>query len=56
MSELLVFIVGTIIFAITVCGSIISVGITLTRREIAANPHLVDRVDKDEIDKTFFKY
>lgn len=59
MSDLIVFSVGVFIFAITVCGTVIGAGITLSRREIAENSHLRDRVDKRELDKTFpvkFKY
>ena len=59
MSDVIVFAVGIFIFAITVCGTIIGAGITLSRREIAGDPHLQDQVDEKELAKTFpvkFKY
>lgn len=52
MSDLFVFIVGAIIFAITVYGTVIAGGIKLSRREIAENSHLQDRIDSKELDKT----
>ena len=51
MSDLVVFIVGVFIFAITVYGTIIAGGIKLSRRELAENPHLRDRVEDEALDK-----
>ena len=53
MSELFVFIVGAFIFAITVYGTLMAGGIKLSRREIAENPHLRERLDPEELDKRF---
>lgn len=45
MSELTIFIVGTMIFATTVAGSVTIGGLTLTRRQFEQNDHLDLRDD-----------
>lgn len=51
MSDLVIFIVGAFIFAITVYGTLMAGGIKLSQRALADNPDLRDRVDDDELDK-----
>ena len=53
MSDLVVFSVGVFIFAITVFGTIIGSGISLSRRQVRENSHLRERVDSEELDKRF---
>lgn len=52
MSENIIFIVGAIIFAVTVYGAVMAAGIALTRVEIHEDPRLSKTVDDDELDKT----
>lgn len=40
MSETVVFIVGGIVFAITVAGSVMAGGFSMRRLELEQNPHL----------------
>ena len=51
MSETVIFIVGIVVFAITVYGSVIAGGIALTRVEIEQDPALKSDVKKEELDK-----
>ena len=51
MSEPVIFIVGIVVFAITVYGSVIAGGIALTRVEIEQDPALKSDVKKEELDK-----
>ena len=51
MSETVIFIVGVIVFAITVWGVVMAGGLALTRIEIEQNPDLKDNVFEDEIKK-----
>ncbi len=53
MSDNAIFIVGIIIFAITVYGTVMVGGIMLTRAEIEQNPQLQDRVSKRDSKKRF---
>lgn len=52
MSDLPIFIVGIIVFAITVYGTVMAGGIAFTRRQLDVNPDLKARVDEEELDKT----
>jgi hypothetical protein len=47
MSSTVVFIVGAIIFAITVYGAVIAGGLALTRKELEGNQELRRRVVDD---------
>ncbi len=47
MSENVLFIVGVIVFAVTIYGVVMAGGLTLTRIQIEQNPHLRDKVDED---------
>ncbi len=49
--DLIVFIIGAVVFAITVYGTVMAGGIALSRRSIAQDPTLRDRVDQSELDK-----
>ena len=40
MSETAIFIVGVVIFAITIYGSVMAAGLALTRHELDENPAL----------------
>lgn len=51
MSETVIFIVGIVVFAITVYGSVIAGGIALTRVEIEQDAALKRDVKKEELDK-----
>lgn len=51
MSETVIFIVGIVVFAITVYGSVIAGGIALTRVEIEQDPALKSDVKKEDLDK-----
>jgi hypothetical protein len=50
MSETVVFIIGAIIFAITVYGTVMAGGLVLTRQELKENEELRDRVEGDELE------
>lgn len=45
MSQTVIFIVGAIVFAITVYGAIMAGGLALTRRELEGDEELRRRVD-----------
>ena len=51
MSETVIFLVGIVVFAITVYGSVIAGGIALTRVEIEQDPALKSDVKEEELDK-----
>jgi hypothetical protein len=53
MSETVIFIVGAIVFAITVWGVVMAGGLALTRIEIEQNPDLRSNVDENELKKRF---
>ena len=53
MSDNAIFIVGIIIFAITVYGAVMAGGTALTRIELEQNPQLKGRVDKKDLKKRF---
>ncbi len=49
MSESVLFIVGSIVFAITVYGVVMAGGLLLTRRELAGDEDLQRRSEKAEL-------
>ena len=51
MSETVIFLVGIVVFAITVYGSVIAGGIALTRVEIKQDPALKSEGKKEQLDK-----
>jgi hypothetical protein len=53
MSETALFIVGVVVFAITVYGVVMAGGLALTRIEIEQNPDLKNSVDEDQLKKRF---
>jgi hypothetical protein len=53
MSDNAIFIIGIVIFAITVYGTVMAGGIALTRSQLEQNPALQDRVDKKDLKKRF---
>ncbi|MFT5267484.1 MAG: hypothetical protein ACI88C_000909 [Acidimicrobiales bacterium] len=53
MSQTAIFIIGVIVFAITVYGTVMSAGLALTRAEISQDPALKEAVDDSELGKTF---
>ena len=53
MSEAALFIVGAVVFAITVYGVVMAGGLALTRIEIEQNPDLKNSVDEDQLKKRF---
>ena len=53
MSETAIFVVGIIVFTVTVYGGVMAGGLALTRIEIEQNPNLADKVDKEELNKRF---
>ena len=44
MSDLVIFAIGVVIFALTVYGTVVTGGLVLTRREVAENSDVRDRV------------
>ena len=50
MSETVIFIVGAIVFAVTVYGAVMAGGLALTRRELEGDEQLKRRVDADRPD------
>jgi hypothetical protein len=53
MSETTIFIIGMIVFAITVYGTVMAGGTALTRVEIEQNPEREDGFDDEDLDKPF---
>lgn len=53
MSELVIFVIGVVVFAITVWGMVMAGGIALSRIEIDQDPNLKQLVDKDQLRKRF---
>ncbi|MDG1412443.1 MAG: hypothetical protein P8L46_01735 [Acidimicrobiales bacterium] len=53
MSETVIFIVGVVVFALTVYGAVMAGGLALTRIEIEQNPVRQTNVDKEELKKRF---
>ncbi len=51
MSQTAILIVGVIIFAVTVYGTVMAGGLALTRIEIEQNPDLENSLDEDEREK-----
>jgi hypothetical protein len=45
MSETVIFVVGVIVFAVTVYGAVMAGGLAMTRIEIEQNPDHADAVD-----------
>jgi len=50
MSASLLFIVGVVIFAITVYGVVMAGGLMLTRRELDQNADLMRHVSQEDLD------
>ncbi len=48
MSSLVIFVVGSVVFALTVYGAVMGAGITLTRRFYRENDHYVERPGFEE--------
>lgn len=53
MSEAVIFAVGSVVFAITVWGSVMAGGLAMQRAQIEQNPRLKERVDEEELKKRF---
>jgi hypothetical protein len=53
VSELVIFVIGVVVFAITVWGMVMAGGIALSRIEIDQDPNLKQLVDKDQLRKRF---
>ena len=53
MSETVIFIVGVVVFAITVWGAVMAGGLAMQRAQIEQNPRLKDSVDEEELKKRF---
>jgi hypothetical protein len=53
MSETTIFIVGVIVFAITVYGTVMAGGLALTRAEIEQNPHREKGFAEEDLEKRF---
>lgn len=49
----LIFIVGIVVFAITVYGTVMAGGTALTRAELEQSPSRQARVDSDDLEKRF---
>lgn len=53
MSETAIFVVGAIIFAITVYGVVVAGGLAMTREFVEQNPSVRDGTDAEERKKRF---
>ena len=53
MTEPIVFAIGSIVFAITIWGTVMAGGIALTRVEIEQNPEFKKKADKKQLRKRF---
>lgn len=53
MSETTIFIIGAIVFAITVWGAVAAGGLAFTQLEMEQNPELKQRVDDDRLKPHF---
>lgn len=51
MSETAIFIIGMLVFAITVYGAVMAGGVALSRIEIEQDPDHKKKVDEDELAK-----
>ena len=51
MSETVIFIVGIVVFAITVYGAVMAGGLAMNRIEIEQNPHLKEGADPEQLKK-----
>jgi len=51
VSDLPIFIVGIVVFAITVYGTVMAGGLAFTRRQLDSHPDLKAKVDPEELDK-----
>ena len=51
MIDLIVFIAGALIFAVTVYGSVMAAGLSLTRAKLKDSPEQGASVDPEELDK-----
>lgn len=51
MSETFIFVVGVIVFAVTVYGSVMAAGTALTRAELEQNPSRRQGVDEEDLKK-----
>ncbi|MBK9178271.1 MAG: hypothetical protein IPM45_01625 [Acidimicrobiales bacterium] len=49
MSEIIIFVIGAVIFAITVYGSVMAGGLALTRLEVKENDAIGPRVDRETV-------
>ncbi len=49
MSETVLFVVGAVIFAITVYGAVVAGGLALTKSSIIENPQYRRRVPDDQV-------
>ena len=52
MSEIVVFAIGVIVFAVTVWGTVVAGGVALSRVEVEQNERR-GAVDRDELEKSF---
>jgi hypothetical protein len=53
VSETTIFIIGVIVFAITVYGTVMAGGVALTRAEIEQNPDREDGFADEDLEKPF---
>jgi hypothetical protein len=50
VNETVIFIIGAVIFAITIYGAVIAGGLALTRRELQGDPDLRKSVDPEHLE------
>ncbi len=53
MIETVVFVIGVIVFAITIWGTVMAGGLRLTRVQIEENPRFRQNVDDEQLEKPF---
>ena len=53
MSEMVIFAIGAIVFAITTYGAVMAGGTAFTKAEIEQNPHREDGFDDRDLEKSY---
>jgi len=53
MSETVIFVIGVIVFAITVYGTVMAGGLAMSKAEVEQNPRLQEGVEPEELKKRF---
>lgn len=49
MNELLLFVIGAVVFAVAVYGAVVAGGLALTRSQLEQDEQLAERVDPEDL-------